>query len=105
MGNDWLVCKNLYSYGFTPMEVVTLRVTSAALLLVIYQAVRAPNKLKLTSFRDIGYFIGTGIFSIVFFNFCMFTAINLSTIPTATALLYTGPAFVTVLSFYCLRNR
>ncbi len=104
MGNDWLVCKNLYSYGFTPMEVVTLRVTSAALLLVIYQAVRAPNKLKLTSFRDIGYFIGTGIFSIVFFNFCMFTAINLSTIPTATALLYTGPAFVTVLSFLLFKE-
>ncbi|GGJ98002.1 EamA family transporter [Lentibacillus kapialis] len=94
----WYV-KNLYAYGFTPMEVVILRVWSAALLLVLFLIIKEPKKLKLTSFSDIKYFIGTGIFSIVFFNFCMFTAIHLSTIPVATALLYTGPAFVTILSF------
>ncbi|TMN23427.1 DMT family transporter [Lentibacillus cibarius] len=99
----WYV-KNLYSYGFTPMEVVTLRVSSAAFLLIIYLAMTAPKKLKLTSFRDIGFFIGTGIFSIVFFNFCLFTAIDMSTIPTATALLYTGPAFVTILSFLLFKE-
>ncbi|HLR80158.1 MAG TPA: DMT family transporter [Bacillota bacterium] len=94
----WYV-KNLYAYGFTPMEVVTLRVCSASVLLILFLIIKAPKKLKLTSIYDVKYFIGTGIFSIVFFNFCMFTAIDLSTIPVATALLYTGPAFVTVLSF------
>ncbi|WP_342028047.1 DMT family transporter [Lentibacillus halodurans] len=94
----WYV-KNLYAYGFTPMEVVTLRVWSAATLLMLFLVITSPEKLKLTSFSDLKYFIGTGVFSIVFFNFCMFTAIDLSTIPIATALLYTGPAFVTVLSF------
>ncbi|MFD1361517.1 DMT family transporter [Lentibacillus salinarum] len=94
----WYV-KNLYAYGFTPMEVVTLRVWSAAILMVLFLLVTAPKKLKLASFSDVTYFVGTGIFSIVFFNFCMFTAIDLSTIPVATALLYTGPAFVTILSF------
>ncbi|WP_010530375.1 DMT family transporter [Lentibacillus jeotgali] len=93
----WYV-KNLYAYGFTPMEVVTLRVWSAAILMVLFLVIKEPKKLKLTSFSDVKYFIGTGIFSIVFFNYCMFTAIDLSTIPVATALLYTGPAFVTILS-------
>ncbi|WP_164669203.1 DMT family transporter [Virgibacillus doumboii] len=94
----WYV-KNLYTYGFTPMEVVTLRAWSAAIILVIYLLITAPKKLKLTSASDIKYFIGTGVFSIIFFNYCMFTAIELATIPVATALLYTAPAFVTVLSF------
>lgn len=81
------------------MEVVTLRVWSAAVLLVLFLIIKEPKKLELASFYDVKYFIGTGIFSIIFFNFCMFTAIDLSTIPIATALLYTGPAFVTILSF------
>ncbi|MFB4169506.1 DMT family transporter [Virgibacillus sp. JSM 102003] len=99
----WYV-KNLYSFGFTPMEVVTLRAWSAAIILVIYLIFTSPKKLKLNSIRDIKYFIGTGIFSIIFFNYCMFTAIELSTIPVATALLYTAPAFVTLLSFFLFKE-
>ncbi|MFC4556935.1 DMT family transporter [Virgibacillus kekensis] len=99
----WYV-KNLYSLGFTPMEVVTLRAWSAALILVIYLIITSPSKLKLKSLSDIKYFIGTGIFSIIFFNYCMFTAIDLSTIPVATALLYTAPAFVTIFSFFLFKE-
>ncbi|GAA0613662.1 EamA family transporter [Virgibacillus siamensis] len=95
----WYV-KHLYAYGFTPMEVVTLRVWTAAIILVFYLWIKSPKKLRLDSMADIKYFIGTGIFSIIFFNYCMFSAIDLSTIPVATALLYTGPAFVTILSFF-----
>lgn len=93
----WFV-KHLYAYGFTPMEVVTLRVVTAAIVLLAYMLFASRHSLKLKSPTDIKYFIGTGLFSIVFFNFCMFTAIELSTIPIATALLYTGPAFVIILS-------
>lgn len=99
----WYV-KNLYTYGFAPMEVVTLRAWSAAIILVIYLLITAPKKLKLASIADIKYFIGTGIFSIIFFNYCMFTTIELTTIPVATALLYTAPAFVTVLSFLLFKE-
>ncbi|WP_077325875.1 DMT family transporter [Virgibacillus siamensis] len=99
----WYV-KHLYAFGFTPMEVVTLRVWTAAIILVIYLWITSPAKLRLDSWKDIKYYIGTGIFSIIFFNYCMFTAINLSTIPVATALLYTGPAFVTVFSFFFFKE-
>lgn len=99
----WYV-KNLYAYGFTPMEVVTLRVWTAAIILVIYLWIKSPKQLRLKSLTDIKYFIGTGIFSIIFFNYCMFTAIDLSTIPVATALLYTGPAFVTIFSYFIFKE-
>jgi len=99
----WYV-KHLYEYGFTPMEVVTLRAWSAAIMLIIYQLITSPSELKLKSSLDVRYFIGTGIFSIIFFNFCMFKAIELSTLPVATALLYTAPAFVTIISFFVFKE-
>lgn len=96
--------KNLYALGFTPMEVVILRVWTAALILAVYQLIVSPKKLKLQRMTDLKYFIGTGIFSFAFFNFCLFTAIELSSIPVATAILYTGPAFVTILSFFIFKE-
>ncbi|MFC3039913.1 DMT family transporter [Virgibacillus xinjiangensis] len=93
----WYV-KNLYEFGFTPMEVVTLRVWFSAVMLGGYLLIASPGKLKLKQATDLKYFLGTGILSIIFFNYCMFSAIELSTIPMATALLYTAPAFVTILS-------
>src|SRR5690625_4543174 len=93
----WFV-KHLYSYDFTPMEVVTLRVISAAIILILYLSFKAPKQLILKKWTDVGYFIGTGIFSITFFNYCMFMTIELSTIPVSTALLYTAPGFVIILS-------
>src|SRR5699024_8389536 len=96
--------KNLYEFGFTPMEVVTLRVVSAAVILLAYQITVSPKNLKLKEWKDIKYFIGTGIFSIVFFNYCMFKTIELATIPISAALLYTGPAFVIILSYFLFKE-
>lgn len=99
----WYV-KNLYAFGFTPMEVVTLRAWSSAILLLLYLVIASPKKLKLHTPKDIRFFLGTGILSIIFFNYCMFTAMELSTIPVATALLYTAPAFVTIMSFFLFKE-
>jgi len=99
----WYV-KHLYALGFTPMEAVTLRVWTSSLILIIYQLITAPKQLKLHSITDIKYFLGTGILSIIFFNFCMFKAIELSTLPVATALLYTAPAFVTIISYFLFKE-
>ncbi|MRG85586.1 DMT family transporter [Salinibacillus xinjiangensis] len=93
----WYV-NHLYTYGFTPLEVVALRVTSTAILLVIYFLITEKKVFLLQSPVDLKYFIGTGIFSIMFFNFCLFTAMDYSTLPIATALLYTAPIIVTILS-------
>lgn len=96
--------KNLYAFGFTPMEVVTLRVTTTAIILFIFIIFVSPNSLKLQHYTDLKYFIGTGIFSIIFFNFSLFKTIDLASIPVATALLYTAPAFVILLSFFLFKE-
>lgn len=103
-GTISIYVKKLYSFGFTPMEVVTLRVVTAAIILVIYLAIKSPKQLKLTKWTDIGYFIGTGILSIIFFNYSMFKTIELASISVSAALLYTGPAFVIILSFILFKE-
>lgn len=97
--------KKLYNYGFSPMEVVTLRVVFAAIILLIYLQIKSPASLKLKKISDIKYFLGTGIISIIFFNYCMFKTMELATIPISAALLYTAPAFVIILSYFLFRER
>ncbi|MFS0752007.1 DMT family transporter [Oceanobacillus sp. 1P07AA] len=100
---SWYV-KQLSEFGFTPMEIVILRAWSTAIILVPFLLITNRNQLKLKAWSDLKYFIGTGILSIIFFNYCMFTAIELTTIPVATSLLYTAPAFVTILSWLLFKE-
>ena len=93
-----LFIDELSQLGFTALQIVTLRVVSAAIMLTLYLALTNPNLLKI-DFRDSLSFIGTGIFSIVFFNWAYFTAIEEVSLSIAVILLYTGPAFVTLLSW------
>lgn len=92
-----LFVRGLTDIGFTEMEIVTVRVVAAAIILASIGALFYRPQLK-ASPRDIPLFIGTGLLSIVFFNWCYFTAINELNISLAVALLYTAPAFVTILS-------
>ncbi|WP_153122506.1 DMT family transporter [Peribacillus tepidiphilus] len=89
--------KGLTKAGFTAMEIVTIRVIISSVLLLILGAMKYKSQLKI-SYKDAHLFIGTGILSIVFFNWCYFSSINRLSISTAVILLYTAPVFVMVLS-------
>jgi len=62
---------------------------------------RAMLKIK---FTDIKYFIATGIISMVFFNWCYFTAMRETSLSVAVVLLYTAPAFVIVISRFVFKE-
>ncbi|KON87292.1 transporter [Sporosarcina globispora] len=96
--------KGLGEHGFTAMEIVATRVFFAAFFLILFGIVNFRSHLKLKSSSDIGFFVGTGILSIVFFNYCYFTAMNQISVSVAVVLLYTAPAFVTVLSYLFLKE-
>lgn len=87
----------LYEMGFTPTQVVAVRAISAAVFLLLYVYSKNRELLKI-NVSDSKYFIGTGIFSIVLFNWCLFSAIEETSISVASILLYTAPAFVTIFS-------
>ena len=89
--------KGLAAFGFTTLQIVAIRVVLSAILLTSYIAIKDSRLLKIR-LVDGKYFIGTGIFSIAFFNWCYFTAIRETSVAVAATLLYTGPAFVLLLS-------
>jgi len=88
---------NLSNNGFTSIQIVTIRVSIAAIILSIFTAFKDIKLFKI-GFKDFHYFIGTGILSIVFFNWCYFTSLKLTSVSISAVLLYTAPAFVTLIS-------
>ena len=58
-------------------------------------------KIKL---KDIWCFIGSGIFSLLFFSFCYFQAINCMNLSAAAILLYTAPSIVIIISFFIFKE-
>lgn len=86
------------------MEIVTIRVVIAAILLAVIGLLKFQPEMKIR-LKDIKLFIGTGIFSIVLFNWCYFTSVNKMNLSLAVILLYTSPAFVTILSFLFLKEK
>lgn len=96
-GTIGVFVQGLYDLGFTPIEVVTLRVIFAFFAIFLFSLWKDRGALKI-KLKHIFYFVGTGIFSIVFFNWAYFTAIQEMNLSIAAVLLYTGPAFVTIMS-------
>ena len=91
--------------GFTSMQCVALRAFFTAFLLFIYILITDRSKFRIR-IRHIPCFLGTGIMSIVFFNFCYFKCIELTGSAAVPALLmYTSPVFVILLSAVFFKER
>ncbi|SDH89081.1 Threonine/homoserine efflux transporter RhtA [Alteribacillus persepolensis] len=93
----------LYNAGFTPWQTVAIRMIFSVVLIVGCLALWKPSLLKIR-WKDIPFFIGTGIISIVFFNWCYFTVMDEATVSLAVVLLYTGPLFVTIISRFLFQE-
>ncbi|KKG81058.1 hypothetical protein DU43_07535, partial [Methanosarcina mazei] len=87
-GTIGIFVRELYGLGFSTLQIVTMRVFSAAVIMLLYLLFTKPELLKIR-FRDSLYFVGTGILSIVFFNLCYFITIRETSIAIAVTLLYT----------------
>ncbi len=96
--------KALSEAGFSSMEITTIRAVTAAAILFLYMAAFDRSMLKI-KVRDIKYFLATGILSMVFFNWCYFTAIKELSLSIAVVLLYTAPAFVIIISRFVFKEK
>ncbi len=81
----------------TSMDIVGARAIVASGLLFVLLALFDRKSLHLR-LRDVWCFLGSGLGSIVFFNYCYFTAVQMMSLASAAVLLYTAPAFVMVLT-------
>ena len=96
--------KRLTAMGFGPMEIVTIRAVTTVVLVFIFLLIYDRSLLKIR-LKHVWCFIGTGIVSIVFFNFCYFSAINMTSLSVAAILLYTAPVFVMLMSAFLFREK
>lgn len=91
--------------GFNSIQCVAIRCFFTALFLVCYIIIKDKSLLKIQP-KDIVYFIGTGILSIVFFNFCYFQSIEeIGGAAVPALLLYTAPLFVMIMSFFVFHEK
>lgn len=103
-GTIGIFSKHLSAIGFSALQIVSIRAIISALFIFALLLVKDRRLLKI-EIRDSGYFAGTGIISIVFFNWCYFTAINKTSLSVAAILLYTAPAFVMVFSAILFKEK
>ncbi len=96
--------KQLSGAGLSSMEIVTLRVYGSALILVtgllLYN-----KKLLQIKLKDCWCFVGTGVVSIVFFSWCYFRNVTVSSVAVSSILMYTSPVWVTILSRFVFGER
>lgn len=92
-----LLVRSMNPCGFTSMEVVIFRAIVTSILMAIIMAIFKRDGLKV-KWKDLWCFLGTGIASMVFFNFCYFSCMKYTTLSVAAILLYTAPAFLMIMS-------
>ena len=96
--------RNLNAAGITTGDITLLRSLGMVFLLGLYGLFfrRSMFRIRL---KDIWCFLGTGIVSILFFNYCYMTTITRTSLSVAALLLYTSPAFVLIGSSLLFRER
>jgi len=84
--------------GFTEMQMLFVKGVLATSVLFLLISVKDKSQLKLKSWKDLRYFVGTGIISFSFFSWAYMKAVNLTSLGVAAVLLYTAPTFVMLFS-------
>lgn len=93
-----------FSQELTSMQIVTARATLTTLIMFLFLIIFKRNLLKI-KLRDIWCFVGTGLCSIVFFNYCYFRCMNITSLSVAAILLYTAPAIVMLISAVVFKEK
>lgn len=98
-----LFVKHLAALDFTPIQIVALRSIASAICATAALLPSVKGLFRI-DWRDSWMFIGTGVFSLTFFNYCYFNCIAASSLAVAALLLYTAPIFVMVMSVFLFKE-
>lgn len=103
-GTMGLFVRQLNAMGLESMEIVEVRSILAALILFACTALKDRRLLKIRP-KNLWPLVGSGVLSIVFFNYCYFRTISMMNLSAAAILLYTAPIFVMLMSLLFFRER
>ncbi len=96
--------RTIYQYEPNPMTVVTWRALIGAASLAAILAIVRPQLLRIRP-RDLPFFALYGFIGVTMNFWAYFSAVKFTTLAVAITLLYTYPAFVTLLSAIFLGER
>ena len=96
-GSMGIFVRKLGTYGFSSIQIVSIRVTLAALIFALVLLIKDRGGFK-ALLQDLPLFLGLGFGSILFFTVCYFTAITMMSLSTAAILLYTSPVWIMLMS-------
>ncbi len=100
----FIFVRKLSEAGFSAMDVVCVR--SYGSVVFLFPGLFAVNRnLLKVRIKDGWCFVGTGVFSIVFFSYCYFRNVQVSSAAFASILMYTSPVWVTLLSMIFFKEK
>ena len=103
-GTMGLSVRRFTEMGLGSLQVSEIRNIGAVVILLLFCLIRDRKSLKLRP-KDLPISACSGVFSIVFFNYCYFRTINMMDLSVAAILLYTAPIFVMLMSAVLFRER
>ena len=103
-GLNGLFFRFLSAYGFDQMQVTFVKMVIAAVILLLGLLVKDPSLFKFR-LKDFWVFLGAGLISMLFFNYCYYTSLVHTTMAVTVSLLYTGPGFVVLISAFLFKER
>lgn len=103
-GSMGIFVRKYNAHDMSSMEIVALRAVVTVVMMFVFLMIYDRKLLKIR-IKDIWCFIGTGLLSIIFFNFCYFKAITMTSLSVAAVLLYTAPAIVMILSAILFKEK
>ena len=103
-GSMGIFVRRLGTFGFSPIQIVSLRITVAALAFSLLLLIKDRSGFRI-ALRDLPLFLGLGFGSILFFTVCYFSAITIMPLSTAAILLYTSPIWIMLMSVLFFREK
>lgn len=103
-GTIGLFFNYLTDLGLDRFQIMLLRIGIAAVCLGVYILFTNKELFKI-ELRDWWMFFGTGICSLMFFNYCYFTCIAMVSVSVAAVLLYTSPMMVMIMSILLFHEK
>ena len=94
----------LSAAGLNAMQITGIRSLIVVIGMGVFLSVKDRSLFRIR-LKDFWMFLGTGLFSIIFFNVCYFLTIEQTTLAAASILLYTAPCFVMLMSALFFKER
>ena len=103
-GGTGVYFKELSALGAQTLQIVFMRTSIAMLGLGLWLLFKNREAFRVRR-RDLWCFLGTGLVSLLSFNWLFFMSVGVSGMAVAGVLLYTAPAIVTVLSAFLFKEK